>query len=85
MIPKTLCAVTVHDNNQGVSPGPPHPSARLSRDTFLGYPWVTRTLSQFISLQVGRIASDPATIKASKFMRPHKSRMYQYTINACSS
>jgi hypothetical protein len=76
---------TVHDDNQGVGPGPPRPSARLPRDTSLGYPWVACTLSRFISLQVGRIASDSANIKATKFTVPHKSCICQYIINACSS
>jgi hypothetical protein len=33
----------------------------------------------------GRIVSDSATISATMFMGPHKSRMHQYTINACLS
>ena len=36
---------TIHNDNQGADPGPPHPSVRLPRDTSPGYPWVARTLS----------------------------------------
>jgi hypothetical protein len=67
---------TICIDNQGVSLGLPYPSACLPRDTSLGYLWVDRTLSQFTSLQVGRIGSDSATIKTTKFTGPHKSRMH---------
>jgi hypothetical protein len=41
----TSQVATVHDDYQRVEPGPPHPSARLPRDTTLGYLWVACTLS----------------------------------------
>jgi hypothetical protein len=85
MISKTFRAATVHDDNQGVDLSPPHPLAHLPRDTSTSYPWVARTLSRFTSQQVGRIASDSVIIEATKFMRPHKSRMHQYKINDFSS
>jgi hypothetical protein len=43
---------TIHNDNQGVGAGPPHPSAHLLHDTSSGYPWVARTQSLFTSLQV---------------------------------
>jgi hypothetical protein len=42
--------ITIHIDDQGVDPGPPHPSARLPYDASMGDPWMARTLSQFISL-----------------------------------
>jgi hypothetical protein len=36
MISETPCVATVHDDDQGVEPGPPHPSAHLSRDVSTG-------------------------------------------------
>jgi hypothetical protein len=35
----------VRDDNQRVELSPPYPSACLPRDTSLGYPWVSHTLS----------------------------------------
>jgi hypothetical protein len=83
MLSRTLRMTIVHNDNQGVNQGPPHPSARLPRDCLTGqsvggppvhYPCCLARPS----LQVGRIASDPATISATQFMGPHKSHMRQY-------
>jgi hypothetical protein len=32
----------------------------------------------------GKVSSNSVTVEATKFMGPHKSRMRQYIINACS-
>jgi hypothetical protein len=72
---KILHVATIHDDNQGVGPGSPHPSARLPCDTSPGCQWMAHTLSWFTSLQVDSIASDSATNKATKFRGPHKSCM----------
>jgi hypothetical protein len=55
----------------------------------MGNPWVAHTLSRFASTDhhcryVG-VSSNSVTISATQFMRPHKSRIRQYIINACTS
>jgi hypothetical protein len=84
MITKTLRVAIIRNDNQGVSPGPPQPSARLPRNTskaICGLPMQYPSLHHY---RYGRIASDSAIISATKFMGPHKSRMRQYITNACS-
>jgi hypothetical protein len=50
-----------------------------------GHPWVAHTLSHCTSIKWGKVLSNSATVEATKFTGPHKSRMRQYIINACSS
>jgi hypothetical protein len=65
---------------------PPFPSARLPRDTTLGairgcsihYPGIHHC-------RRGEVSSNSVLIEATKFVRPHRSRMHHYIINACST
>jgi hypothetical protein len=47
------------------------------------HPWVARTLFHCTSVKQGKVLSNSAIVEATKFVRPHKSRMRQYIINAC--
>jgi hypothetical protein len=60
----------------------PRPSVIFHEKTLMGSPWVARTLSQCTSVKRGKVLSNSATVKATKFVRPYKSRMRQYIINA---
>jgi hypothetical protein len=75
MISKTLHAKTVHDDNQGAGPGPPHPSARLPRNTSPGFPRWPVHYPDLHHYSNGSIVFGTMTIKATKFMGPHKSRV----------
>jgi hypothetical protein len=48
-----------------------------------GHPWVTWTLSHYTFVKWGKISSNSATVEATNFARPRKSRIHQYIINAC--
>jgi hypothetical protein len=63
----------------------PHPSACLPRDNLNGHLWMAHTLSQCTSITRGKVSSDSATVKATKFAGAYTSCMHQYIINACSS
>jgi hypothetical protein len=55
----------------------------LSSTRYLnGHPWVAQTLSHYTSMKWGKISSNSATVEATKFAGPDKSRMRQYIINA---
>jgi hypothetical protein len=59
----------------------PRPSDISHMKTSMGSPWVTRTLSYYTSMKWGKVSSNSATIKVTKFVGPHKSCMWQYIIN----
>jgi hypothetical protein len=81
---KTPRVATVHNDYQRVEPGPPYPSASLSRDTSTGIRGWPPTLSQDTSVKYGGVLSNSIIVKATKFLGPYKSHMRQYIINACS-
>jgi hypothetical protein len=59
----------------------PRPSAVFHVKTSMGSLWVAQTLSQCTSVKRGKVSSNLVTVEATKFARPHKSRMCQYIIN----
>jgi hypothetical protein len=62
----------------------PRPSAIFHAKISMGSSWVTRTLSLCTSVKRGKVSSNSTTVKATKFVGPHKSRMCQYTTQSCS-
>jgi hypothetical protein len=61
----------------------PHPSVVFHVKTLTGSPWVVWTLSHCTFVKLGKLSSNSATVKATKFAGPHKSHMHQYIIDAC--
>jgi hypothetical protein len=77
MLSRTLRVTTIHNNDQGVDLGPPHPSASLPRDCHdrpIHYPCA----SSGPHYKYGRVSSDSVTLSVTWITAPHKSSMCQY-------
>jgi hypothetical protein len=75
---------TVHDAVKELGRVLPHPSDIIHVYASMDTPWVTQTLSHCAPVKRGNVSSNSVTHKATKFVGPHKSRMCQYIIKACS-
>jgi hypothetical protein len=82
---KTPQVTIVHDDYQGIEPNPLHPSACLSRDTSMSIRGWPVHYPGIHHCRCDEVSSNSATVEATKFARSHKSRMWQYIINACSA
>ncbi len=76
--------VIVHNDYQRVESGPPYPSAVFHSYASTDTPSVAQTLSFCTPVKHGGVSSNSATVEVTMFVGPHKSRMRQYIINACS-
>jgi hypothetical protein len=66
--------------DQGNDLGPPHPSARLPRDTLISIRGWHMHYPGIHHYSYGGITSVSATYETTKFAGPHKSRMRRYII-----
>jgi hypothetical protein len=75
---------TVHDAVKELGRVLPHPSDIIHVYASMDTPWVAQTLSHCAPVKRGNVSSNSVTHKATKFVGPHKFRMCQYIIKACS-
>jgi hypothetical protein len=75
---------TVHEDYQRVEPGPLYPSAVFHTYASKDTPWVGQTLSHCTLVKYVGLSSNSATVKATQFVGPKKSRMCEYTTQTCS-
>jgi hypothetical protein len=79
MLSRNLRKTTIHNDDQRVDPGPPHPSACLPGDCLdgqsVGGPYTIPGASMGHHYRYGGIASDSVTNDVTQINRPHKSSM----------
>jgi hypothetical protein len=74
-VTKTPWVAIVRDDYQWVRSGPTSPKCMSSMWYLDRHLWVAHILSWCTSCRQGRVSSNSATVKATKFVGPHKSHM----------